>query len=103
MGEKVRITMNDGNVYVGFWDAPFENHSAKTAELVRYDLDENNSKLRSFNNVSIFIPIQNIVKIEAILHSNPRWGTRPTNKFVFAELVKINLESSAPFRNWPIK
>lgn len=81
ISEKVRVTMNDGKVYIGFWDTFLGQSAVQTAELSQYDLDEETSELRSSNSLITFIPASRIAKIEAISHSNPRWGTRPTNKF----------------------
>lgn len=82
IGEKVRITTDDGKIYIGFWDTFLGQGTVQTAEISRYDLDEKTSNLRSSNSIVTFIPISRITKLEAILHSNPRWGTRPTNKFL---------------------
>lgn len=87
LGEKVRITTNDGKEYTGFWNIPIVQQNNKTVLVSQYDLDEATSKLRSSNDISIFIPAQNIAKIEAILHSNPRWGQQPTNRFTFPKPI----------------
>ncbi len=50
-----------------------------------------------------YVPVKKIVKVEAILHSNPRWGTRVTNKFAFVKPVKIDPERNSFFKNWPQK
>lgn len=100
IGEKVRITTDDGKIYIGFWDTFLGQGTVQTAEISRYDLDEKTSNLRSSNSIVTFIPINRITKLEAILHSNPRWGTRPTNKFEFSKPVKIDSKQD-PFKNWP--
>lgn len=74
IGEKVRVTMDNGKICVGFWDTFHGQGKVQTAEISQYDLDEKTSKLRSFNSIVTFVPTSRIVKLEAILHSNPRWG-----------------------------
>lgn len=102
IGEKVRVTMDNGKICVGFWDTFLGKGKVQTAEISQYDLDEKTSKLRSFNSIVAFVPTSRIAKLEAILHSNPRWGMGPTNKFEFSKPVKIDPELD-PFKNWPIK
>ena len=102
IGEKVRVTMDDGKICVGFWDTFLGQGKVQTVEISQYDLDEETSKLRSFNSIVTFVPTSRITKLEAILHSNLRWGTGPTNKFEFPKPVKIDPELD-PFKNWPIK
>lgn len=94
--------MDNGKICVGFWDTFLGQGKVQTAEISQYDLDEKTSKLRSFNSIVTFFPTSRIAKLEAILHSNPRWGTGPTNKFEFSKPVKIDSELD-PFKNWPIK
>lgn len=73
MGEKVRITMDDGHIYIGFWNKPYNHEVSNTIRISQYDLDENTSQLRSFNDDTLmFIPSTHVVKIEVILYSNPR-------------------------------
>lgn len=84
IGEKVRVTTNDDKVCGGFWVTFFEQSVVRTVEVIQYDLDEETAELRSPNDLVTFIPANRIAKIEAISHSNPRWGVRPTNKFKFA-------------------
>lgn len=104
LGEKVRITTNTGEEYVGFWNTFIMDHQLPTEIKVgRYDLDEETGKLRSNKDIADYVPLKKIVKVEAILHSNPRWGTRATNKFVFAKPVKIDPEISSFFKNWSHK
>lgn len=38
--------------------------------------------------VTVFIPIDIVTKIEAILNSNPRWGLPPFNEFLFSGEIK---------------
>ena len=102
IGEKVRVTMDNGKICVGFWDTFLGQCKVETAEISQYDLDEKTSKLRSSNSIVTFVPTSRIAKLEAILQSNPRWGTWPTNKFEFSKPVKIDPELD-PFKNWPIK
>lgn len=91
LGQKVRVTTTDDKVYIGFWGAFAMNHQLPDKiKIDRYDLDEATGKLRSFKNISDFVPAIKIVKVEAILYSNPRWGTRPTNKFIFVKPEKTD-------------
>lgn len=93
LGQKVRITVNDGKKYVGFLDTPlmvpalmntfFKETVVNYLQISRYDLDEDSPKLRSYNSIAIFIPTAIVEKIEAILYSNPRWGSQLTNEFIF--------------------
>ncbi|AVK62207.1 hypothetical protein C5Z25_10660 [Lactobacillus sp. CBA3605] len=100
IGEKVKVTMDDGKMYIGFFDTFIGQGIIQAVEISQYDLDEETSKLRSFNSIVTFVPTNRITKLEAILHSNPRWGIRPTNKFEFSKPVKIELDQ---FKNWPTK
>lgn len=43
------------------------------------------------NSTTIFIPLNIVEKIEAILHSNPRWGHPPINEFVFSQDLRSRL------------
>lgn len=102
IGEKVRITTDDGKGYIGFWDTFLEQGTVQIVEISQYDLDERTSKLRSSNGIVAFVPTNRITKLETILHSNPRWGTRPSNKFEFSKPVKIDLKQDL-FKNWLTK
>lgn len=83
LGQKVRVTTSDGEVYIGFWNTPAVHGALPDViEICRYDLDESTARLRSNNGTSDYVPLDKIVKIESILYSNPRWGGIPTNKFV---------------------
>ena len=93
LGEKERITTNDGDEYVGFWNTFIMDRQLPTEiKIGRYDLDEKTGKLRSAKDIADYVPIKKFAKVEAILHSDPRWGTRATNKFVFAKPIKFNLK-----------
>lgn len=99
VGKKVKVTMNDGKTYVGFWNVWQGQKVVEVAEINKYDLDESTAKLRSNNVLTTFVPTSKISQIEAIVHSNPRWGIRPSNKFEFQEPVKIDT-NAAFFKNW---
>lgn len=100
LGEKVRITTNEGKEYVGFWNTFIMDHQLPAEiEVGRYDLDEETGKLRSNKEIADYVSIKKIAKVEAILHSNPRWGTRATNKFFFSKPVKANPGLDL-FKNW---
>lgn len=100
IGEKVRVTMDDSKIYIGFWDSFLGQSKIQTAEVSQYDLNEETAKLKSSNMVVIFVPTNRIAKLEVILHSNPRWGTVLTNKFEFSKPVKIKSDF---LRKWPGK
>ncbi|MCT3602015.1 hypothetical protein EFS28_03950 [Lactobacillus acidophilus] len=51
-------------------------------------MDFKTGHLRSSNMVTIFMPLDIITKIEAILYSNPRWGLPPFNEFLFSSEIK---------------
>lgn len=92
LGQKVRITTKDGKTYTGFADEPYRTGKGKSLTLMRYDIDLEKHKLRSSNITTIYIPLDVVVKIEAILYSNPRWGTELTNEFEFPKPVKFTPE-----------
>lgn len=86
IGEKVRVTLVNGTESIGFWDTYVENNKLpEKIKISRYDLNEEKGKLRSSKSIEEQILTKDIVKVEAILHSNPRWGVPPTNKFKFIE------------------
>ena len=43
--EKVRITTDDGKIYIGFLDTFLGKNTVQTAEISKYDLDERTSNL----------------------------------------------------------
>ena len=88
LGQKARITTNDGKVYEGFADEPYHTGEGNSLTLMWYDTDYKTGHLRSSNMVTIFIPIGIVAKIEAILYSNPRWGLPPFNEFLFSSEIK---------------
>lgn len=91
LGQKTRITINNDRQYTGFMNftgktmpgtlQPAENPTV--LELKRFDIDPQTKKVRSDNFTSIFIPSNCIIRVEAILYSNPRWGHYPNNEFQF--------------------
>ena len=104
LGEKVRITTKAGKEYVGFWNTFIMKHQLPVEIKVgRYDLDEKTGELRSDKEIVDYVSLKGITKVEAILHSNPRWGTQATNKFVFAKSVKFDPDKDPFFKNWPQK
>ena len=95
-GMKIRCWLKDNSQKVGFADV-FRVHDENNYDgtikgyinLWTYDnLDEDKNQLignnsSKYNQTYMKINIEDIEKIEAFLHSNPRWGTRLTNKFQF--------------------
>lgn len=92
LGQKARITTNDGKVYEGFANKPYLTGEGNSLTLKRYDMDFKTGHLRNSNLVTIFIPIGTVVKIEAILNSNPRWGLPPFNEFLFSSEIKQHIK-----------
>lgn len=86
IGQKARVTIKNGRTYEGFVDAPYNEFSTQSNDVLTlqlYDINSKNCRLRSNDMVTIFIPLEIIEKIETILHSNPRWGVMLTNRFEF--------------------
>lgn len=71
-------------------------------KITRYDIDEITTELVSNNAVTDLVSTKFITRVEAILYSNPRWGTPATNKFTFARSVKTEPKSDL-FKDWPRK
>ena len=91
--EKVRVTTADGTVVEGFWDTAISTQGLPAkVKIGRYDLDEATGTLQSGREIFTFIQSAKIVKIEAILHSNPRWGGKVTNRFEFSEPVRLKVK-----------
>ena len=95
-GMKIKCWLKDESQKVGFADVFRIHDNNEYNEMIKdyinlctYDhLDEERNQLvgdddSKYNQTYIKIAIDDIEKIEAILHSNPRWGTRLTNKFQF--------------------
>ena len=91
LGQMTRVTINDGRTYEGFADEPYLSGKGNCLTLKWYDLDYETFGLRSMNSTTIFIPLNIVEKIEAILHSNPRWGHPPINEFVFSRDLRSRL------------
>lgn len=85
LGQKVRITLNDGKNYEGFTDSSFDSKTQKKLVLFLYDIDEEHNNLRSNKEINIFIPLEKVAQVETIKFSNPRWGSPLTNKFETVE------------------
>ncbi len=93
-GMKLKCYLNDNSEIVGFADVfrthdknEFDNEVHGYINLWTFDnLDEEQHKLvgendNRYNQTFKKINIEDIIKVEAILYSNPRWGTKLTNKF----------------------
>ena len=93
-GMMTRCTLKDGSEIVGFADS----FSPRDINLYGHklhdniflwtwdNLDEENHKLigdenNKYNQTFKKVIIDEIIKVESILYSNPRWGGRLTNKF----------------------
>ena len=93
LGEKVRVKTADGTEVEGFWDTAISTQGLPAkVKIGRYDLDEATGTLQSGREIFTFIQSAKIVKIEAILHSNPRWGGKVTNRFEFSEPVRLKVK-----------
>ena len=93
-GMMTRCTLGDESEIVGFAD-PFRicdrnSYDGKVNDnifLWTWDnLDEENHKLigdgnNKYNQTFKKVIIDEIIKVESILYSNPRWGGKLTNKF----------------------
>ncbi len=95
-GMKLKCCLKNGSEVVGFADvyrtynkSEFDNKIHDYIYLWTFDnLVEEQHKLvgtdeNKYNQTFNKVNIDDIIKIEAILYSNPRWGTRLTNKFCF--------------------
>lgn len=75
IGEKVRVTMDNGKICVGFWDTFLGQGKVQTAEISQYDLDEKTSKLRSFNSIVTFFrqaELLNLKQFYIVIHAGVR-------------------------------
>ena len=102
LGQKVRITDLRGNIYVGFWNTYLEETPPDNIEIINYDFSKKRNKLSFRHDRRINVPRNTIVKVEAILYSNPRWGAQLTNEFVFNTNSSDKQEpiKDDPFKNW---
>ena len=93
-GMMTRCTMSNGTEEIGFADSTgicnkkiYDGKINEHIYLWTWDnLDENTGKLKGnddekYNQTFKAVKIDDIEKIEAIIHSNPRWGGKLTNKF----------------------
>lgn len=93
-GMMARCTLKDGSEIVGFSDS-FTQRDINLYGHKLHDniflwtwdnLDEENHKLigdenNKYNQTFKKVITDEIIKVESILYSNPRWGGRLTNKF----------------------
>ena len=93
-GMMTRCTLEDESEMVGFAD-PFRTCDRNSYDGKVHDniflwtwdnLDEENHKLigdenNKYNQTFKKVIIDEIIKVESILYSNPRWGGKLTNKF----------------------
>ena len=91
LGQMTRVTIKGGKTYEGFADEPYLSNKGKCLTLIWYDIDYDTLGLRSGKVTTIFIPLDIIIGIESILHSNPRWGHPPINEFVFSSELRSRL------------
>ena len=96
-GMKLKCYLKNGDEVIGFVDVyrthnenEFDNKIHDYIYLWTFDnLDEEQHKLvgsddKKYNQTFNKVNIDDIIKIEAILYSNPRWGVSLTNKFQFS-------------------
>ena len=93
-GMMIRCAMKNGGFCEGFAD-PFRTHGKAEFDGAVHDfiylwtwdhLDEETHRLvgdfsSKFNQTFVPVEIQEIESIDAILHSNPRWGGKLINRF----------------------
>ena len=93
-GMMLRCFMKDGTQMEGFAD-PYRTHGMPPYDGSIHDyiylwtwdhLDEKIHRLvgdddTKFDQTHVPVPIHEIIHIDAILYSNPRWGGRLTNRF----------------------
>lgn len=91
LGQMTRVTINNAESYEGFADEPYLSGKGNCLTLKWYDINYETFHLKSGNMTTIFIPLEIIDKIEAILYSNPCWGHPPINEFVFSQDLKSRL------------
>lgn len=89
-----RCTLKDGSIEVGYAD-PFRTYESDSFDNEVHDyiylwtwdnLDETNPKLigddkNRYDQTYKKVIIDDILMVESILYSNPRWGGKLTNKF----------------------
>lgn len=92
-GMMIKCHMKDGKEETGFSDSycfgdnNCNNSNKEYINLATFDnLDEDKHELigdddSKYNQTFKRVNIKDIIRIEAILHSNPRWGGRLTNRF----------------------
>ena len=93
-GMMVRCLLRDGTVREGFSDPyrtrgepPYDGSVHDVVYLWTWEhLDEETHRLMGdertrFDQTFVSVPIHEIVGMDAILYSNPRWGGRLTNRF----------------------
>ena len=90
-----RCTLKDGSIVVGYAD-PFRSNDKEGFDLKIHDyiylwtfdnLDEVTNKLigddkNRYNQTYKKVIINDILLVESIMYSNPRWGGKLTNKFI---------------------
>lgn len=93
-GMMLRCFMQNGTIHEGFSD-PYRTHGKPPYDGGIHDfiylwtwdyLDEKTHKLigddtTKFDQTFVPVPIHEIIRIDAILFSNPRWGGKLTNRF----------------------
>ena len=94
LGMMSRCTMKDGTQVIGFAD-PYRTHDMKSFDGAVHNtinlwtwtnLDEDRHCLvggneTRFDQTWIAVEICDIIHVDAVLYSNPRWGGRLTNRF----------------------
>jgi len=91
LGMKSKFTYTDGNEIIGYASCNENYYKNGQKEYMPYievwTLENFNEDKPNdlYNQVFTKVDMDNVVKIESILHSNPRWGTTPSNKFEFTK------------------
>ena len=107
-GMMTKCTMKNGIEEVGFADPTGiynkEKYDGKVHDYIYLwtwdNLDEDTGKLigddEKYNQTFKSVKIDDIEKIEAIIYSNPRWGGKLTNKFIFYNNDTNEIEPEIP-------
>ena len=88
LGMKVKVFTADKKEHIGYLEYLLDFHGYVNIYIYKF-LDEKNGKLIApegqdkYELIREKIYIKDMVYIDAILSSNPRWGTPLTNKFKF--------------------
>ena len=87
-GSKVKVITTDGKEHVGYLENFYKVYDYVNLYTYKF-LDEKSGKLIALEGQNKYelirekIYVKDMVHVDAIRYSNPRWGTPLTNKFKF--------------------